>query len=153
MSERTRRAAAKYISHGMEIIPVPARSKNPRRVGWENERHTLEDVPSLWDNGQNVGVLTGEPSGWMVCVDLDVPEAVEVAGRFLTPTLTSSRHSRPHSHWWYVSPAAETQRFKDVDGKVLLELRSTGCHTPIAPSIHPSGERYVWHGESGLKMV
>jgi hypothetical protein len=55
MSERTRRAAAKYISHGMEIIPVPARSKNPRRVGWENERHTLEDVPSLWDNGQNVG--------------------------------------------------------------------------------------------------
>ena len=43
-------------------------------------------------------------------------------------------------------------KFKDLDGTMLLELRSTGCQTIVAPSVHPSGEDYVWHSESGLKM-
>lgn len=76
-----------------------------------------------------------------------------LSGRFLPPTLTSGRESRPHSHWWYVSPEAETERFKDVNGTMLLELRSTGCQTIVAPSVHPSGERYVWYSESGLEMA
>jgi len=82
-----------------------------------------------------------------------VGETLGIAGRFLTPTLTSGRESRPHSHWWYIAPGAETQKFKDVDGIMLLELRSTGCQTIVAPSIHPSGDRYVWHAESGLEMA
>jgi hypothetical protein len=40
-----------------------------------------------------------------------------------------------------------------VDGTMLLELRSTGCQTIVAPSVHPSGDRYIWHGESGLEMA
>jgi Bifunctional DNA primase/polymerase, N-terminal len=113
----------------------------------------LEDVPRYFDNGQNVGVLNGRPSGWKVCADLDVAEATELAGRFMPPTLTSGRESRPHSHWWLISPEAKTDKFKDVDGTMLLELRSTGCQTIVAPSIHPGGDRYVWHGESGLRMA
>jgi hypothetical protein len=113
----------------------------------------LEDVPRFFDNGQNVGVLNGRPSGWKVCADFDVAEATELAGRFMPPTLTSGRERRPHSHWWLISPEAKTDKFKDVDGTMLLELRSTGCQTIVAPSIHPGGDRYVWHGESGLKMA
>ncbi len=88
-----------------------------------------------------------------MCVDQDVSEVATLSGRFLPPTLTSGRESRPHSHWWYVSPEAETERFKDVNGTMLLELRSTGCQTIVAPSVHPSGERYVWYSESGLEMA
>jgi hypothetical protein len=33
---------------------------------------------------------------------------------------------------------------------MLLELRSTGHHTLVAPSVHPSGERYRW-SESGME--
>src|SRR3712207_7059016 len=92
-----------------------------------------------------VGILLGDPSGGLVDVDLDAKEAGKVAGRFLPPTLTSGRESSPHSHWWYVSPGAKTTRFKDVNGEVLVEVRSTGAQTIVAPSVHPSGERVVWH--------
>jgi bifunctional DNA primase/polymerase-like protein len=87
-----------------------------------------------------------------VDVDQDAPEAAKIAGRFLPPTLTSGRGSSPHSHWWYRAPGAHTTRFKDTDGTVLLELRSTGCQTIVAPSVHPDGERVVWH-ESGSEPV
>jgi hypothetical protein len=137
----------------MAVIPVPAGEKNPGYDGWQDLRLTLEDVSRYWTNGQNIGALNGEPSGWRVCVDLDVSEALGIAGRFLPPTLTSGRESRQHSHWWYVAPGARNRKFKDLDGAVLLELRSTGCQTIVAPSVHPTGEKYVWHSESGLETV
>jgi len=69
------------------VIPVPADEKNPGRFGWEALRITEEEIPNYWTNGQNIGVLVGEPSGWRVDVDLDADEAVKIAGRFLPPTL------------------------------------------------------------------
>jgi len=146
-------AAARYISRGVAVIPVPDGEKDPGLPGWQDLRLTAEDVPRYWTNGQNIGALNGEPSGWRVCIDQDVPEAGKIAGRFLLPTLTSGRKSRPHSHWWYIAPGAITKKFKDVDATMLVELRSTGCQTIVAPSIHPRGDMYVWHGESDLKMA
>ena len=94
----------------MAVIPVPADKKNPGRFGWEALRITEEEIPNYWTNGQNIGVLVGEPSSWRVDVDLDADEAVAIAGRFLPPTLTSGRMSRPHSHWWYIASAAPFKR-------------------------------------------
>jgi hypothetical protein len=153
MSTKTQTWVRRYLERDFAPIAVPPGAKNPNRPGWQDERVTLEDVPHVFDNGQNVGVLNGAPSGWKVCADLDVSEALPIAGRFLLPTLTSGRESRPHSHWWLISPGVKTEKFKDVDGKMLVELRSTGCQTIVAPSTHPSADRYVWHGESGLKMA
>jgi putative DNA primase/helicase len=143
-TEVRRKAVFGYLQRKLAVIPVPAGEKNPGYEGWQDLRLTPEDVPRLWTNGQNIGALNGEPSGWRVCADVDVPEALHIAGRFLPPTLTSGRESRPHSHWWYVSENVRTMKFKDLDGStVLLELRSTGCQTLVAPSVHPSGEVYV----------
>jgi hypothetical protein len=36
---------------------------------------------------------------------------------------------------------------------MLVELRSTGLQTLVAPSEHPSGNRYMWHSESGLEIA
>jgi hypothetical protein len=110
-------------------------------------------VPDYWTDGQNVGLLCGMPSNWRVDVDLDADEAVKVAFRFLPATLTSGRESRPHSHCWYVAPGAESAHWKDVDGQKLLELRSTGRQTLVAPSTHPDCDEYLWHSETGLKMA
>jgi hypothetical protein len=153
VSAMTQAWVRRYIERDFAPIPVPPGAKSPNRPGWQDERMGLEDVPRYFDNGQNVGVLNGRPSGWKVCADFDVAEATELAGRFMPPTLTSGRESRPHSHWWLISPEAKTDKFKDVDGTMLLELRSTGCQTIVAPSIHPGGDRYAWHGESGLGMA
>jgi hypothetical protein len=151
-TEERRRAARGYIKRSILPIPVPAGEKNPGRIGWEELRIAADEVDGYWTNGQNVGVLTGKPSRWLVDVDLDSEEAVKLSGRFLPPTLTSGRRKKPHSHWWYRSPHLRTRDFKDVDGKKkLVEVRSTGRQTLVAPSTHPSGDEYVWHSESGLK--
>jgi len=87
------KAAARYIERGYTVVPVPAGSKNPGRKGWEGLRITLEEIPHYFNNGQNIGIITGKASGWLVTVDLDCPEAVTLAGRFLEPTLTGGRES------------------------------------------------------------
>ena len=152
-TEKHRRAAAVLIRRGVAVIPVPAGEKNPGRPGWPDLRISEEEVPNYWNNGQNVGLLCGQPSGGRVDVDLDANEALEIAGRFLPPTLTSGRESRHHSHWWYVAPGAETYDWEDTDGSKLVELRSTGRQTLVAPSIHPDGDEYRWHAETGLTMA
>jgi hypothetical protein len=152
-TQQRRRAAAALIRRSVAVIPVPAGDKNPGRPGWEALRITEDEIPSYWTNGQNIGLLCGEPSGDRVDIDLDTDEAVKIAGRILPPTLTSGRERRPHSHWWYVSPAAESCDWKDTDGSKLVELRSTGRQTLVAPSMHPDGDEYLWHSETGLKMA
>jgi DNA-binding Lrp family transcriptional regulator len=147
------RAAERYVRAGFAVVPIPHRSKRPVLEGWEALRLTRDELPEHFNGRpQNVGLILGQPSGGLVDVDQDAPEAAKIAGRFLPPTLTSGRESSPHSHWWYRAPGAHTTKFKDVDGTVLLELRSTGCQTIVAPSIHPDGERVVWH-ESGSEPV
>src|SRR5215210_8248318 len=154
MSDGARKAAAGYMRRGAVVIPIPPGSKNPRRDGWEALRLTPADIPSYWTNGEGIGLLTGEPSGWLVDVDLDVGEAVQIAGRFLPQTLTSGRQSRPHSHWWFRAPGSPNHDYRDTDGKKrLVELRATGRQTLVAPTKHPSGEEYVWHRGSGLEVA
>ncbi|MDP9478366.1 MAG: bifunctional DNA primase/polymerase [Actinomycetota bacterium] len=149
-----RKAARAYMAQGYAPIPLPTRSKNPDRKGWQNERHGIEDLPKIWKNGQGVGLLLGEPSGGLVDVDLDVPEAVRLGGRFLPPTRTSGREGIRDSHWWYHAPGSKTAKFADigVEGEMLVELRSTGCQTVVEPSIHPGGDRYLW-SRSGLEVA
>lgn len=149
----TQHAAAALIQEGMAPIPVPTGQKNPQRRGWEALRISEEEVPDYWFNGQNIGVLCGEPSGWRVDVDLDSEEAAAIAGRFLPPTLTSGRESRPHSHWWYVCAGAVSRDWKEPDGEKLVELRSSGRQTIVAPSVHPDGDRYLWHRDTGLEAA
>lgn len=151
MSAGTQEAARKYISRGFVVIPVPADSKNPKRLEWQSERWALEDVPVQFANGSNIGIMTGEPSGGVLAVDLDVPEAAKIAERFLPPTLTSGREGAMDSHWWFKSPGTKTAAFKDSDD-MLVELRADGRQTLVPPSIHPEGSRYEW-SQSGLGMA
>jgi putative DNA primase/helicase len=147
------KAAARYIEQGWTVVPVPTGNKNPGRDGWQDLRLGLDDIPRYFANGQNIGIHTGEPSGWLVCVDLDVREALAVADRFLPLTLTSGRESTPDSHWWIICKGAEHKVFPRLeDSKPILEIRSTGHHTLVAPSTHPSGEHYRW-SQRGLDVA
>lgn len=145
-AEKTRKAAAGYIQRGLAVIPVPAGKKKPDLNEWQRLRLTEDDVPDYWKCAQNIGVLTGEPSGWRVDVDLDVVEAVAIASEFLPYTLTGGRAGNSNSHWWFIAPGAKSKTFEDVDDSVILEIRANGRQTLVAPSVHPTGEAYVWHG-------
>ena len=148
-------AAIAYYSLGWMPIPLTQGSKNPNRKGWQKERWARDELPNCFNNGQNIGLLLGEPSGGLIDVDLDCPEAVSIADQILPATgMISGRPSSPLSHRWYIcSPLVATTKFRDpslaeIDSRsMLVELRSTGGQTVVPPSIHPTGEAYYWHGE------
>jgi hypothetical protein len=94
---------------------------------------------------RSLGRRTGHRSlttEWRVCVDPDVSEAARIAGGFLRLTLASGRESRPHSHWWYVTPKARPRsrgrRRHDAAGASLY-----GCRALVAPTVHIAGNRYI----------
>ncbi|HEX5731676.1 MAG TPA: DUF3987 domain-containing protein [Blastocatellia bacterium] len=133
---------------------VPGRTKNPGRVGWQKERLRKEDLSGVFSNGVNLSLLLGEPSNWLCDTDLDCKEAVLLASEFLPKTgRKSGRGAIASSHWWYYAKGLVTRKFEDpmLRGKgeraMLLELRSTGCHTLVPPSLHPSGDLYIWNDE------
>jgi hypothetical protein len=151
-------AAAEYVRRGWAPIPIPHRAKNPKRTGWQNLRLTEEDLPRHFNGRpQNIGVLLGEPSGWLVDVDLDHPGAVEAADKHLPATgAVFGRPGNPRSHRLYrVTGAVDTMRLHLSSDRAVtvVELRSTGCQTVFPPSMHPSGEQIAWHEDGEPSLV
>lgn len=138
----TRFLVQRYISEGWSVLPVPSGRKAPEVKDWVNRVFDIGDFQA----DDNIGIRLGEPSGHLVDVDLDCAEAVAAAPEIMIPTARC--HGRPTvgvSHYWYISKGIEkSERWLDTDGKVLVELRSTGGQTIAPPSLHTSGERLFW---------
>lgn len=142
------KVAARYTELGWSVIPVPHMSKNPGFKGWERLRLTAQSLDQHFNGSpQNIGVLLGEPSGWLVDVDLDHSRTIELAPQFLPPTpAVFGRRSKPRSHWVYrVTAPVATRKFRSKSAGMLVELRSTGTQTVFPPSAHESGERILWN--------
>lgn len=138
------KVAADLIANGWAPVPLVGGAKRPDDDGWLKRTYTPDDFPP----GCNFGVKNGAPSRWRVDVDLDAPEAVR-AGQALLPLtgLIHGRPGKPSSHYWFTTPNAKSEQFKDLDNSVLLEIRSTGGQTVVPPSLHPSGEPITWVSE------
>ena len=160
-------AILQTISRGIQPIPVSSKAKRPRVAGWQKLRwentesgraDALEQFANWRENLDhgNVGVLTGEPSGGLIDVDLDHPITRRLQDQLLPPTpAKSGTDSRPSSHFWYIAEPGtlqETRSYKMPTGtggasESIVEYRSTGGQTVIPPSRHPSGDMYRWSGK------
>jgi hypothetical protein len=149
-------AAREYTRRGWSVVPIPRGKKAPNLKGWQNLRLTEGELSGRITANTNLGLLLGEPSGGLIDVDLDAPEAIAVADSFLPKT--SRLHGRPskvRSHRWYrVSPSPEylklvdpTRRESDAGNSTIVELRQDGHQTVVPPSLHDSGELYGWDEE------
>ena len=123
-----------------------------------------EELPCYFVDGRNIGMVLGGPAG-VVDVDLDNPAAVATASVLLPNTLESGRRWSPRSHRWYLCypllapkkyplPKFMSERLILAPGEeTLVEIRSTGQQTMIAPSIHPvDGDRCIWHSGEICKI-
>jgi len=141
---------------GFTVIPVPSRQKKPVLTGWPNLRMTESELPKYF-NGQpsNIGILLGEPSGWLIDIDLDHPQAVALAREYLPGTCARfGREGKPESHWLYrVRQPVVTKKFQTSDKLMLVELRSSGCQTIGPGSIHTSGEAVRWDADGAPTEV
>ncbi len=148
----TRAAALAYLDLGIYPVPVPRGEKGPRLSGWQDLRVSPERVDSIFDPAANIGILTGAASNGLIDVDLDAPEAVVAARRWLPRTgWRHGRKGKRSSHHYYRAIGDEIRRetFEVPAGLgskkvMLLELRGSGCQTLAEPSTHPSGETVEW---------
>jgi len=153
----------RVIQKGWYPVPVTFKGKLPVGDDW-NKPGDPEEVRKRWERDNlNLGILLGSPSGGLVDVDLDSPEAARLAPRFMPPTKgVFGREGNPRSHYTYITlPFAQTRKFSDPVSKksgkraMLLELRSDGHQTVFPPSVHETGEsiRFEDHGdENGLDV-
>ena len=150
--------ASEHLSRGWQPVPIPLKSKKPIGKEWQLRRLTPDTLAAHF-NGKpmNVGVLLGEPSGWLIDADLDTPEACRLADLFLPPTpCWFGRPGKPGSHRLYIARGLDAIKFqhrqRHAGGKskalTVLELRSTGGQTVFPGSVHESGERITWHDPS-----
>jgi DNA polymerase I-like protein with 3'-5' exonuclease and polymerase domains len=153
-----RGAAAYYLRLGRLPVPVQDRGKKPwdhasgqPRDEWQSLRPSAADLDRLFPQGRasNIGLLLGAPSRGLLDVDLDCLQTVAAASALLPATgWVSGRQTMPRSHWWYQvvnPPDKASDSYRDIDGKKLVELRSSGGQTVVPPSVHESGEVVVWH--------
>lgn len=147
-------AALEYHRRGFRVTPLVG--KDPILKGWPELELSEGELPGHFFEGRNVGIVLG--FGGMVDIDLDNPLAVAAADRLLPETLKSGREKNPRSHWWYLCDPVPASRSYSLPGPMaerlgvdhgdamLVELRSTGRQTAVAPSVHPEhGDRYLWH--------
>jgi hypothetical protein len=143
-------------------VPIPLRTKRPVTPEWQHLRIGRDEVSHVFPAVSNVGVLLGEPSGGLLDIDLDSPEARILAPQFLPLTAARfGRASTPETHWLYrveTGPAIRQYRdpaaaSKDGERAMLVECRWTGAQTLVPPSVHPSGEAITWSEPGEPAMV
>lgn len=172
MAPSTTASSAAIEAHRLGWVPVPivGKQKRPALPAWQHQEYTDEAAveetfkaaQQAHDDPIGIGLVLGEPSGGLVDVDLDHPKALRLKDLFLPHTdMVSGRATTRRSHHWYICTddlPGSTKRYSMPDGTVSVELRTTGGQTVIPPSIHPSGEPYIWEsdpwgGEEGPARV
>lgn len=146
------RAALQDYNQGIYSIPIPPGQKGPRQKQWQNRRMGPDQLLKVFSRRANRGRLLGiappqgMSGGFVVCVDLDTPQAIAMANHWMPDTgEIGGRQTAPTSHRFYACcPPPSTTRYKDAHGTCLLEVLSTGTQVVVPPSMHPSGQRYTW---------
>jgi len=151
------RSALQYKNMGWAVIPIPFQKKAPTKQGWTKWRLDEDEIRQFFNGKTNIGVLLGEPSGYLVDIDLDCPEAVRLAPMFLPKTgAIFGRAGAPKSHWlYYVVESEHYKKYIDPSsGETFLEYRgNSGKQSVIPPSVHPNGETVKWHIDEGPQSV
>ena len=148
---------AAFEYHRRRFIVTPLLGKRPMLGRWQKRILKEIELPRYFRDERNIGIVLGAPAG-VVDVDLDNPVAVAVAGLLLPSTMKSGREKSLCSHHWYIcDPVPAPRKYPlpkfmaarlmvEPGEKMLVELRSTGQLTMVAPSIHPvEGDLYLWH--------
>lgn len=137
-------AVAAYLADGWPLVPIMRGKKRPEDNDWVKHTYKAED----FTEDHNIGVKLGNG---LADIDLDCLEAVKAAAALMPETKVSGRAGKPSSHYWFRC-GVEPFHYKDLDGSMLLEIRSaSNLQTVIPPSLHESGETIRW--ETSVKPL
>lgn len=146
-------AATPLRDRGYSTIPLFPREKKPAIDKWSKfctELPSEEDF-NRWSGWQNMGVSVclGTVSG-IIAVDFD-NDADNLWSKIIEilPDSPVKKVGLKGFTGFYKYSGESSKQFK-LRGEVIVEILSTGRHTVLPPSIHPSGCKYKWITELTL---
>lgn len=152
-------AAADYAARGFPVLPLKPGSKVPATLHGKNDASTDVGQVLRWfppDTEHNVGIVTGEQSGTIV-VDIDPRNDGDTSFERLErtygklPETMRAKTGGGGLHLYFSVPAdivgisdrPNVGNFHGVDLKA-------GGYVVAAPSVHESGNPYVWDGDAPM---
>lgn len=147
------RAALDYVSRGLAVIPLRRGQKEPATKHGINDWSDNPAQLDYWwghDPWYNVGIVTGQPSGGVFAIDLDVHDPEHSGIETLRDWETV--HGKLPETWEQVTGSGGRQLFyrasrrvrNSANGELGVDIRGDGGFVVAPPSIHPSGEPYEW---------
>ncbi|MEI8373846.1 MAG: bifunctional DNA primase/polymerase [Planctomycetota bacterium] len=144
--------AAYYQQRGWVVIPQVSGEKRPP-IKWklyQTQRPTDTELQSWWNRWPNAGValIAGTLSGVFV-VDVDGTEAhnallQHLGTEPLAPKVLSGSRQPNRYHLFFLCPTGVTTKAKATPWHPNLEFRGNRSLAVLPPSLHKSGNRYVW---------
>jgi hypothetical protein len=145
-------AATWYAARGWSVVPIRPGTKKPY-VLWKPYQaepptpDQLANWAELWPEA-GLAACLGPVSG-LLLIDVDGPEAEEalqkrLGGVPLTPTVISGSREPGRYHLYFQHPNGLQTRAKKTPWHPKLEFRGRGGLAVLPPSLHRSGNHYVW---------
>lgn len=147
--------ALDYAKKGLAVFPLIPRDKRPLTAnGFKDASTDPAKINEWWaiHPDANIGIATGQPSGGLVVIDMDLDKEKGKDGYhsfdrwcgdnfLMLPDSWLSITGRGGYHLFYKSSVPVNSRIgwlEDVD------VRADGGYIVAPPSIHPNGTRYEW---------
>jgi predicted P-loop ATPase len=149
--------AVAYLARGFSVVPVAAREKRPA-IAWRafEKKAAPRDVVVDWFEGpraaHGVGIITGAVSGNIFVLDVDVGPGKDGADTLRAlqlrhddlPETPEVRTGGGGRHLYFRAPPGVLVKTGTNILGPGVDVRGEGGFVVAPPSVHPSGERYVW---------
>lgn len=146
--------ALHYAGLGLAVFPLKVQEKVPATAnGCKAATKNIQEIEQWWNANPsyNIGIATGETSGGLFAIDLDIDEekgknGYEVLKEWQRehsklPETWQSITGRGGYHIFYRDASVVRNRTNLYDG---VDIRGDGGYIVAPPSIHPNGRLYEW---------
>lgn len=150
---------ALYEQIGLAATPIKSGDKRPLVSAW-NEHRTLKpgERRQLREKHPDaaIGLLAGTPlpnGNQFGFLDCDHPGFAEFVSR-VAPPVSAKIGQKGITIFCQFTDGTESKKFRQKNAKApVLEVMASSGMTVIPPSMHPSGNRYRWHGKPLLDVT
>ena len=155
MDKSMKEWALYYASLGLAVFPLKPHGKAPltehgcKDATWEETQ--IERWWARWPSA-GIGIATGEASGGLLVIDLDVDEDKGIDGRESLRRWEMEHGPLPGNTWLSITGRGGYHYFYRVNRETKnraglyegVDVRGDGGYIVAPPSIHPNGRAYEW---------